>query len=82
VTVLTVRLPDALSARAAALAERQGMTLEEYVGITLASHLGAVEEMERYFDARAKRTSPQEALRILDRAGVGNPPLPGDEVHP
>ena len=79
-TVLTVRLTDALSARAEALAERQGMTLEEYVGITLASHLGAIEEMERYFDTRAKRTSPDEALRILDRAGIGQPPRPGDEV--
>ena len=80
-TVLNVRLPDALSAQAAALAEKHGLTLDEYVGITLASHLGAYGEVERYFAARAKRTLPEEALRILDRAGVGEPPRPGDEVE-
>lgn len=78
-TVVTVRLTDALGAQAAERAEQSGLTLDEYVGLTLASHLGAVAEVDRYFATRAARTSPGVALDILERAG-SEPPRHGDEI--
>jgi hypothetical protein len=35
---------------------------------------------ESYFAERAARANIPEALRILDRAGVGQPPIKGDEL--
>jgi len=38
-------------------------------------------EAERYFALRGARAKPGEALRILDRAGVNNPPRDDDKVE-
>jgi len=35
---------------------------------------------EQYFAKRAARGDVTKALRILKRAGVGQPPMPGDEL--
>jgi hypothetical protein len=35
---------------------------------------------EQYFPEHAARGDPAKALRILKRAGVGQPPTPGDEL--
>ena len=37
---------------------------------------------EDYFRERAARGDMATALAILDRAGIGNPPQPGDELPP
>jgi hypothetical protein len=37
---------------------------------------------EEYFQQRAARANRQEALRILERAGKGNPAVEGDELPP
>ena len=39
-------------------------------------------EAERYFAARAARSSPTRAPGVLARAGAGNLPEPGDELPP
>lgn len=36
----------------------------------------------QYFTERARRASIPKALDILKRAGVGNPPMKGDELRP
>jgi uncharacterized protein (DUF433 family) len=37
--------------------------------------------VKNYFAERARRTSVPKALKILKRAGVGKPPVKGDEVR-
>jgi hypothetical protein len=37
---------------------------------------------EEYFQQRAGRADRAETLRILEKAGKGNPPMPGDELPP
>jgi hypothetical protein len=34
-----------------------------------------------YFQERAARSIPGEAKRILEKAGRGNPPMPGDTME-
>ena len=39
-------------------------------------------DVKTYFAERARRASIPKALEILKRAGVGNPPMKGDELRP
>ena len=39
-------------------------------------------DVEKFFAERARGANRAEALRILKRAGRGNPPVPGDELPP
>ena len=45
----------------------------------MAEKLSALRTQE-YFAERAARGNVEEAIRILVKAGVGNPPMPGDEL--
>ena len=76
------RMPEDLKAAVAAQAERAGVSLNHYLLSIVAAHAGAQAEVERYFDARAVRSSPAQALEILAHAGQGQPPEPGDELPP
>ncbi len=76
--VISLRRPDDLQAAIASGAERAGVSLEDY----LLRVVGAQAETEREFAARAARSVPGRAEVILARAGIGNPPEPGDEIPP
>lgn len=80
VSTFALWLPDDLQHAATAQAESAGLSLNEYILTALAARVGAQPEAERYSAARAARAVPGRALEILSRAGVGNPPLPGDEL--
>lgn len=75
-----LRMPEDLKAAVAAQAERAGVSLNQYLLSIVATHAGSQAETERYFNARAARSKPGRALEILARAGLGNPPEPGDEL--
>ena len=77
-----LRLPEDLKAVVAAQAERAGVSMNQYLLSIVATHAGSQAETERYFAARAARSSSGRALEILSRAGLGNPPEPGDELPP
>ncbi len=77
-----LRLPEDLKAVVAAQAERAGVSMNQYLLSIVATHAGSQAETERYFAARATRSSPSRALEILARAGKGNLPEPGDELPP
>jgi len=77
----SLRVPDELKERAAAQAEAAGVSLNQYIATALAARVGAQAEAERYFAARAARATPGRAREILARAGQGNPPQSGDELH-
>ncbi len=76
------RMPEDLKAAVAAQAERAGVSLNQYLLAIVATHAGSQAETERYFAARAARSSSGRALEILTRAGQGSPPEPGDELPP
>ncbi len=77
-----LRLPEGLKVLVAMQAERAGVSMNQYLLSIVATHAGSQAETERYFAARAARSSPGRALEILSRAGLGNPPEPGDELPP
>ena len=76
------RMPEDLKAAITAQAERAGVSLNQYLLSIVAAHAGFQAETERYFAARAARSSPARALEILARAGQGQAPEPGDELPP
>jgi len=65
--------------RGAETAETEGVALNQLINVAVAeklSHCGR----KPIFAERASRGSTKKALRILDRAGVGNPPMRGDRL--
>ena len=76
-----LRIPDDLKAEAARLADRAGVSLNQYVATALASRVGAQVEVERYFVARGARAVPGRAKEILARSGIGNPARDDDQME-
>lgn len=76
-----LRLPEDLKEEAARMAERMGVSLNQYVGLAVASKVGAQREAARFFSARAKRSpGRKEALKLLEGVGAAKTPRAGDEV--
>jgi hypothetical protein len=74
-----LRLQPSLLAEARKVAEAEGVALNQLINVALAEKLSALRTAS-YFAERAARANIPEALRILDRAGVGHPPIEGDEL--
>jgi hypothetical protein len=74
-----LRLQPSLIAEARKLAEAEGVALNQLINVALAEKLSAL-RTEAYFAERAQRANIPAAIEILNRAGVGNPTLPGDEI--
>jgi hypothetical protein len=81
-TSFPLRLPEDLKEKAAAQAEAAGVSLNQYIAVALASHVGARAEAERYFVARAKRATPGRAKAILAKAGTRSKPRSEDRLDP
>jgi hypothetical protein len=79
-SVFALRLPEELKEQAAAQAAKSGMSLNQFIAVALATHVGAQAEAQRYFSARAARSSPGQAKAILAKAGIGNPPRDDDRI--
>lgn len=74
-----LRLQPSLLQEARKVAEAEGVALNQLINVAVAEKLSAL-RTEDYFRARAARGDVAAALAILDRAGVGNPPVAGDEL--
>ena len=74
-----LRLQPSLLEEARKLAEAEGGVLNQLINVAVAEKLSAL-RTESYFAERAKRANIPEALRILDRAAIGQPPVKGDEL--
>ena len=77
-SALSLRLPNSLHARARELAEREGISLNQFVSTAVAEKLSAL-LTEEYLAARAKRGSRAAYLKVLGKAPDA-PPQPGDEL--
>jgi hypothetical protein len=60
-------------------AEAEDTTLNQFINVAVAEKLAAL-RTEAYFRERAARADIPGALKVLDRLGVGNVPLPGDRL--
>src|ERR1700719_3455281 len=76
-----LRLQPSLLEEARKAAESEGVALNQLINVALAEKISAL-RTEEYFQERIRRADRAETLRILDRAGKGNPPLKGDELPP
>ncbi len=61
------------------LAAAEGVALNQLINVAVAEKVSAL-RTESYIAERAARADIPKALRILKRAGVGRPPVPGDEL--
>ena len=74
-----LRLQASLLDEARKAAEAEGVALNQLINVAVAEKLSAL-RTERYFSERARRANRTETLRILEKAGRNNSPVPGDEI--
>ena len=60
-------------------AQAEGVALNQLINVAVTEKVSTL-RTEDYFHARAARADRKAALRVLARAGIGNPPMPGDEL--
>jgi hypothetical protein len=76
-----LRLQPSLMEEARKVAESEGVALNQLINVAVAEKVSTM-RTEEHFRERARRADRAETLRILDRAGKRNPPMPGDELPP
>jgi len=74
-----LRLQPSLLEELRGVAEAEDTTLNQFINVAVAEKLAAL-RTETYFRERAARADIPGALKVLDRLGVGNAPLPGDRM--
>jgi hypothetical protein len=76
-----LRLQPSLLEELRKAAEVEGVALNQLINVAVAEKVSAL-RTEEYFRERGRRADRAETLRILERAGEGNPPMEGDELPP
>jgi hypothetical protein len=74
-----LRLQPSLLEEARKLAESEGVALNQLINVAVAEKVSVL-RTESYITERAARADVPKALRILKRAGIGRPPIKGDEL--
>lgn len=74
-----LRLQPALLEELRKAAEAEGVALNQLINVAVAEKVSAL-RTEAYFQERTRRANRAETLRILEKAGEGNPPIKGDEL--
>ena len=74
-----LRLQPSLLEELRKAAELEGVALNQLINVAVAEKVSAL-RTEEYFRERGRRANRAETLRILERAGKGNPPLEGDDL--
>ena len=74
-----LRLQPSLMEEARKIAHSEGVALNQLINVAVAEKISAL-RTEEYFQERIRRADRAETLRILDRAGKGNPPREGDDL--
>jgi hypothetical protein len=79
-STLSLRLPESLHERARALAQQEGVSINQLIATALAEKISALDTIG-YLKERAARGSREAFLRALD--GVPDvAPIQGDELPP
>jgi hypothetical protein len=76
-----LHLQSSLFEEARKAAESEGVALNQLINVAVAEKVSAL-RTEDYFRERTRRADRAETLRILNRAGKGNPTIEGDELPP
>ncbi|MCX6621326.1 MAG: hypothetical protein NTY38_09635 [Acidobacteria bacterium] len=76
---VALRLQTSLLEEARRVSESEGVALNQFINVAVAEELSAL-RTEEYFRQRTGRADTENARRILKRAGLANPPAPGDEL--
>jgi hypothetical protein len=64
---------------ARALAKSEGVALNQLINVAVAEKLAVTRTLE-FFQRYTRDANVARAIEILDKAGAGNPPMPGDEL--
>ena len=75
-----LRLQPALMDEARRIAEDEGVAINQLINVAVAEKIAVLRTQQDYFEERRARGDGDKALRILERAGGGNPPGSGDEL--
>jgi len=67
---IQLRLPEDIKDAAMRQAAMSGISMNLFVATAVAARVGAQSEAERYFSARAARTTPARAKSLLRRLGT------------
>src|SRR5271166_4297495 len=76
------RLPASLFEEARKTAELECVSLSRFVNLAVAEKLSPLRTEEFFRERAARAPGRVEALRILERIGRNNPPMPGDGLPP
>lgn len=74
-----LRLQPSLLEELRKAAELEGVALNQLINVAVAEKVSAL-RTEEYFRERGRRADRAATLRILAKAGKGNPPMEGDEL--
>ena len=74
-----LRLQPTLMEEARALAKSEGVALNQLINVAVAEKLAVTRTME-FFQRYTRNANVVRAMEILNKAGAGNPPMPGDEL--
>jgi len=74
-----LRLQPTLMEEAKALAKSEGVALNQLINVAVAEKLAVTRTLE-FFKRYTRDANVARAMELLDRAGVGNPPMEGDEL--
>lgn len=74
-----LRLQPSLMEEARKVAKAEGVAVNQLINVAVAEKVSAL-RTEDYFAERAGRGDVRKALSTLKRAGVGEPPVEGDEL--
>ena len=74
-----LRLQPSLLEELRTIAASEGVALNQLINVAVAEKLSAL-RTEDYFRERSRQANRSETMRILEKAGTGNPPIPGDEL--
>lgn len=76
-----LRLQPSLMEEAKKVAKAEGVAVNQLINVAVAEKVSAL-RTEDYFAERAAKGDIKKALQVLEHAGKGKPPVPGDELVP
>jgi predicted transcriptional regulator len=77
-TTLSLRLPESIHRKLAEIAEREGISMNQFISSAVAEKISAL-MTEEYLETRASRGSEEAFWRVMSKVPSGTPAA-GDEL--